>query len=157
MLERDTSASTSAMVCIPQTTLSVCQSISLMDISTCGSPQSAGAFAIPTGVSLNGAWPTIFSKPAPNRVGKFFANFCPQELEDIYQGSSLSREQPKAEGNDGKRKAIEGDCPICFMEFEPANEEIVWCRAACGNNIHKICFDQWAATQRAQGVRCVYW
>lgn len=43
------------------------------------------------------------------------------------------------------------------MEFEPDKEDIVWCKAACGNNIHKVCFDKWAATQRAQGVRCVYW
>lgn len=77
----------------------------------------------------------------------------------IYENSFLSRDQSiKAEdNNDGKRKAIDGDCPICFMEFEPAREEIAWCRVACGNNIHKACFDQWAATQRSQGVRCVYW
>jgi hypothetical protein len=42
------------------------------------------------------------------------------------------------------------------MEFEP-KEEIVWCKAACGNNIHKKCFDQWAATSAESGVRCVYW
>lgn len=43
------------------------------------------------------------------------------------------------------------------MEFEPDTEEIVWCRAACGNNIHEACFNQWAATKGAQGVCCVYW
>lgn len=32
------------------------------------------------------------------------------------------------------------------MEFED-DEEIVWCRAACGNNIHKGCFEQWAGTK----------
>lgn len=69
----------------------------------------------------------------------------------------LSRvEATSTEGNQGKRKPVEGDCPICFMEFG-RNEEIVWCKAACGNNIHKKCFDQWAATTRQSGVRCVYW
>ncbi|RJE23541.1 hypothetical protein PHISCL_04125 [Aspergillus sclerotialis] len=83
--------------------------------------------------------------------------FLSSELHEIYQGSSLSCEQAESKSdNDGKRKAVEGDCPICFMEFEVDKEEIVWCRAACGNNIHKFCFDQWAATQRSQGVRCVY-
>ncbi|KAF9885335.1 hypothetical protein FE257_013052 [Aspergillus nanangensis] len=82
--------------------------------------------------------------------------FLSIELREIYQHSPLSQEQPKAEDNGGNRKPVEGDCPICFMEFEPEKEEIVWCRAACGNNIHKTCFQQWAATQRAQGVRCVY-
>ncbi|KAL8812079.1 MAG: hypothetical protein Q9223_007384, partial [Gallowayella weberi] len=48
------------------------------------------------------------------------------------------------------RKEITGDCPICFMEFEPhKKEEIVWCKAACGNNIHKDCFDQWARAQQS--------
>ncbi|KAE8410187.1 hypothetical protein BDV36DRAFT_289779 [Aspergillus pseudocaelatus] len=80
-----------------------------------------------------------------------------QELREIYEGSSLSREQTKVDDdNGGKRKAVEGECPICFMEFEPDREEIVWCRAACGNNIHKTCFQQWAVTQHSQGVRCVY-
>lgn len=59
--------------------------------------------------------------------------------------------------SDGKRKPIEGDCPICFMEFDPSTETIIWCETSCGNNIHKTCFDQWAATTRQNGVRCVYW
>lgn len=58
---------------------------------------------------------------------------------------------------DGRRKEIIGDCPICFMEFEPEKEEIVWCKAACGNNIHKHCFEQWAKSQGVAKVNCVYW
>ncbi|KAI9042592.1 RING finger protein [Aspergillus affinis] len=81
--------------------------------------------------------------------------FLSSELLQIYQESSLSAPETTPKSNDGNRKAIDGDCPICFMEFE-ANEDIVWCRAACGNNIHKTCFQQWAATQRNQGVTCVY-
>lgn len=58
-----------------------------------------------------------------------------------------------------KRKEISGDCPICFTEFELGEEEIVWCRAACGNNIQKSGFEQWAKTQKEShaDVRCVYW
>ncbi|KAI9923988.1 hypothetical protein MW887_007446 [Aspergillus wentii] len=82
--------------------------------------------------------------------------FLSSELREIYEGSPLSRQQDKAEDNDGNRKAVEGDCPICFMEFEPDKEEIIWCQAACGNNIHKTCFNQWAASQRHREVRCVY-
>jgi hypothetical protein len=79
-----------------------------------------------------------------------------QELREMYQSSPLNSQKEQSEDNNGKRKPIEGDCPICFMELEPEKDEIVWCRAACGNNIHKACFQQWAATQNAQGVRCVY-
>ncbi|KAH8697285.1 putative RING finger domain protein [Talaromyces proteolyticus] len=56
----------------------------------------------------------------------------------------------------GKRKPIEGDCPICFMEFDAQNEQIVWCKNSCGNNIHKTCFAQWAATTQKRKVECVY-
>ncbi|GAA82577.1 RING finger domain protein [Aspergillus luchuensis IFO 4308] len=66
--------------------------------------------------------------------------FLSSELREMYNGSPISREQAHAEENrDGNRKPVEGDCPICFMEFEPDKEEI-----------------KWAATQQAQGVRCVY-
>ncbi|KAL3480001.1 hypothetical protein BJX99DRAFT_45679 [Aspergillus californicus] len=84
--------------------------------------------------------------------------FLSTELRDIYENSSLRQVKDKSEEaeTDGKRKPVEGDCPICFMEFEPEKEDIVWCRAACGNNIHRTCFQKWAATQQAQGVRCVY-
>lgn len=82
--------------------------------------------------------------------------FLSSELREMYQSSPLSSQKEQSEDNNGKRKPIEGDCPICFMELEPEKDEIVWCRAACGNNVHKACFRQWAATQNAQGVRCVY-
>lgn len=81
-----------------------------------------------------------------------------QELCEIYQGSFLALPQANPEDlTAGKRKPVDGECPICFMEFEPDKEEIVWCRAACGNNIHKECFNKWASMHRATAVRCVYW
>ncbi|KAJ5934731.1 hypothetical protein N7466_004278 [Penicillium verhagenii] len=76
------------------------------------------------------------------------------EVREIWQDSPLNRLQATSiEPTGGNRKPVEGDCPICFMEFEP-HEDTVWCKAACGNNIHKTCFDQWAATTRKSGVRC---
>ena len=83
-----------------------------------------------------------------------------QEIREIYEGSPLKQSQnnPSIGSHDGNQKPIEGDCPVCFMEFEP-EEALVWCQEGCGNNIHKACFQQWAATSTAQGtnVRCVYW
>lgn len=56
------------------------------------------------------------------------------------------------------RRAIEGDCPVCCEELEPAGEALVFC-GSCGNNIHRLCFDKWAAQGRRQGggsgVTCV--
>lgn len=60
------------------------------------------------------------------------------------------------------RKPVEGDCPICFSDMEEeGREKIVWCRAACGQNIHKECFEMWASTKRKQSgsnaqVTCPY-
>jgi hypothetical protein len=56
-------------------------------------------------------------------------------------------------GGGGKRKPVEGDCPICFCEMDQegeGGEPVVWCRAACGQNVHKGCFETWAATKRRQ-------
>ncbi|KAI0424743.1 hypothetical protein F5Y09DRAFT_129956 [Xylaria sp. FL1042] len=56
-----------------------------------------------------------------------------------------------SKAQDPKRKQIEGDCPICFTPFE-GPEDTVYCRATCGQNIHKECFEMWAATKR-RGAR----
>lgn len=83
-----------------------------------------------------------------------------QELKEIFENAPPIK--PAGSGSadtddPGNRKPIEGDCPICFMEFDAQNEQIVWCKAACGNNIHKTCFSQWAATSGKRNVQCVYW
>ncbi|KXH26169.1 SWIM zinc finger protein [Colletotrichum simmondsii] len=72
----------------------------------------------------------------------------PSELEEIFDKAPPIDSQ--ADGSkDKNRKPIDGDCPICFCELESDNKEtIVWCRAACGQNIHKECFETWAATKR---------
>lgn len=56
----------------------------------------------------------------------------------------------------GRRKPIEGDCPVCVMDFESDKaEDILWCRGACGNNIHRHCFEQWAKSKPG-APKCVY-
>ncbi|KAI4104095.1 MAG: hypothetical protein LQ339_003948 [Xanthoria mediterranea] len=71
--------------------------------------------------------------------------------------TSHHHENEKDTPSSNNRKEITGDCPICFMEFDPPTEEIIYCKAACGNNIHKDCFDQWARAQpSSSGVKCVY-
>lgn len=42
------------------------------------------------------------------------------------------------------------------MDFEEEHNELVYCKAACGNNMHKDCFEQWAKSQAGQVVKCVY-
>ncbi|KAI9734761.1 MAG: hypothetical protein M1818_006748 [Claussenomyces sp. TS43310] len=84
--------------------------------------------------------------------------FLSTELQTIFAGApttpqSLGRTSATASAP-GKRRPVEGDCPVCVMEFE-AGEDIVWCRASCGNNIHRQCFETWARSKPGE-VRCVY-
>lgn len=85
-----------------------------------------------------------------------------EELRDIF--ASCPRDGPKdsnekTNGEDKSRKPVEGDCPICFEEMSSrsGSEALVWCKAACGQNIHRQCFTMWAATKRqASKVTCPY-
>ncbi|KAI1137667.1 hypothetical protein F5Y05DRAFT_77241 [Hypoxylon sp. FL0543] len=71
------------------------------------------------------------------------------ELQEVFENAPPigTGDDPDAYAHDKNRKPLEGDCPICFMPFEGA-EDTVYCRATCGQNIHKECFEMWAATKR---------
>ncbi|KAH0089523.1 hypothetical protein KCU96_g8458, partial [Aureobasidium melanogenum] len=85
------------------------------------------------------------------------AAFLTSELQEIFDHAGpLPVETVHTEDKDGKRKPIEGDCPICCEELSQEKEAIVWCQAACGNNLHKTCFDQWTATKGHGQVTCPY-
>lgn len=60
------------------------------------------------------------------------------------------------EDSKGNRKPTDGECPICYMDLDEEHNKLVWCKAQCGHNLHKSCFDQWAKSQAGQEVRCVY-
>lgn len=76
------------------------------------------------------------------------------ELRDIFAAAPPIDEPGDEKGVSDKRKPIEGDCPICYSELEPHDaEKIVWCRAACGQNMHQGCFEMWART-KATKVTC---
>lgn len=86
-----------------------------------------------------------------------------EELRDIFANCPNPADDKAAGGqNDKNRKPIDGDCPICFEEMEsgPSKEALVWCKAACGQNIHRQCFDMWATTKRQShgpgGITCPY-
>jgi len=57
-------------------------------------------------------------------------------------------------GEDGNRKPIEGECPICYDELG-SKEDTVYCKAGCGNNIHKACMRNWMAASSGKGT-CPY-
>ena len=80
--------------------------------------------------------------------------FLTNELREIFSNAPALPSDVAGEPQDGNRKGLDDDCPICFMEFGEG-EDIVWCRAACGNNIHEACFDQWARTKMGH-VTCPF-
>lgn len=53
-----------------------------------------------------------------------------------------------SDGTGADRKPIDGECPICYMEFEPAKESITYCKAHCGNNVHQDCIATWLRSQQ---------
>ncbi|KIX00122.1 uncharacterized protein Z518_10259 [Rhinocladiella mackenziei CBS 650.93] len=77
------------------------------------------------------------------------------ELEEIFAHAPPI---PTDAGGNGKgnRKSTDGECPICYMDLDEMHNRLVWCKSQCGHNIHKSCFDQWAASQGDKKVCCVY-
>jgi hypothetical protein len=85
--------------------------------------------------------------------------FLSSELREIFaRAPPLPTETGDGSAKDGKRKSMEGeDCPICMVGFdESSTDETVYCKAACGNNIHQECFAQWAATKQNGVVTCPF-
>ena len=83
--------------------------------------------------------------------------YLPSELREIFYGAPpIPTSTSTSNDTDGKRKPIEGECPICYQDYEPERNELVWCKAACGQNMHKSCFDHWMAAQQGVTVRCVF-
>ena len=74
--------------------------------------------------------------------------FLSTELQQIFENAPPISPPSSELTEDKNRKPIEGDCPICFSELETkGGESVVWCRAACGQNIHRECFSMWARSK----------
>jgi hypothetical protein len=56
---------------------------------------------------------------------------------------------------DGNRKPIEGECPICYDDLDPGKDAIVYCQTSCGNNVHKSCIQTWIAMANSKAT-CPY-
>ncbi|KAK0391808.1 hypothetical protein NLU13_1307 [Sarocladium strictum] len=70
------------------------------------------------------------------------------ELQQIFENAPPISSPQESRTEDRNRKPIEGDCPICFGELDAeGGESVVWCRAACGQNMHRDCFGMWAKSK----------
>lgn len=80
------------------------------------------------------------------------------ELREIFRSAPIPVGHSSSETNDSdqRRKPVEGDCPICFTGLDArSSESIVWCRAACGQNMHSSCFKMWAKVKK-EAVTCPF-
>ncbi|MCJ1476629.1 hypothetical protein MMC13_005297 [Lambiella insularis] len=83
--------------------------------------------------------------------------FLSSELREIFAQAPLPpSSQSSTTKADPNRKPVEGDCPICFTEMEEEKDDLVFCQAKCGNNLHKECLEQWANSRAGKPTTCVY-
>ncbi|KAF8248331.1 hypothetical protein K440DRAFT_583555 [Wilcoxina mikolae CBS 423.85] len=96
----------------------------------------------------------ILSKVLKAREGLVYqAGLLNSELSEIFTGAPRGEEKGKGEG--GRKPLGQDDCPICYSGFrEGEGEEVTWCKAMCGTNVHKGCFDEWRRMVKG-AVTCV--
>jgi hypothetical protein len=89
--------------------------------------------------------------------------FLSDELQEIFAKAPVTRapdlgleeDEPDHSTRQVTRKPIDGQCPICVFDMEPG-EDIVWCRASCGQNFHQGCFEKWRQSKMGGRITCVY-
>ncbi|KAJ5963453.1 uncharacterized protein N7479_003329 [Penicillium vulpinum] len=80
-----------------------------------------------------------------------------KELREMIASSSLDRiVETSGIISTGRSKPIEGECPICFNDFN-SNQETMCCQV-CDNHVHEACFKNWKATALGAKdvVRCLF-
>ena len=87
--------------------------------------------------------------------------FLTSELNEIFEKAPALPGEKAEEGEvkDHGRKEVDGECPICCVDFaDTEGEGVVWCKSGCGNNLHSACFQRWAVQKRQSGghVTCPF-
>ena len=71
--------------------------------------------------------------------------------------TTSSPHKDSSSGSAVRRKQTSGDCPICYEDLETNTEGIVWCKAGCGNNLHRTCFEEWRQRSLMPELCCIFW
>ena len=83
--------------------------------------------------------------------------FLKSELVEIFRNAPpIVRVAAVDKEDNPNRKPIGDDteCAICYEIFD-GHQETVYCKAACGNNLHQECMDTWIKTNGANAT-CPY-
>lgn len=60
-------------------------------------------------------------------------------------------------GKHVERRSNDEECPICQGSLvNAARHTMLWCKRACGRNVHKECMEQWLQVSGGRG-NCVLW
>lgn len=75
----------------------------------------------------------------------------------VLEAPALEQE-PEDSPHAHERRAIEGDCSICFEDLSSGGDTL-WCTAQCRQNFHADCINLWHASQEANRrvKTCPYW
>ncbi|ETO36473.1 hypothetical protein RFI_00589 [Reticulomyxa filosa] len=102
----------------------------------------------------------IFSEAPKISIGVLANEAVRKKYHEKMGGEMITDKEADPDSNKGvARKACDGgDCPVCMDELDESKEELVWCKAQCGQNLHKECFTIWAkqSENRGESVTCVY-
>lgn len=79
------------------------------------------------------------------------------EVKGEEKGQKAEAEDAGSSDNEAiiERKPIEGDCPICFdpLQGSSGQQELTFCRLACGTNFHSQCMKMWSSQQKSSTER----
>ncbi|KAM3069442.1 hypothetical protein ACMFMF_008659 [Clarireedia jacksonii] len=90
----------------------------------------------------------VLRVPAPIRHQRVFLR---SELEHIFDVAAGITETGR------HRELIEGHCLICMDELQPS-DDLVWCEATCGKNVHHQCMNTWINEKHSEDctATCTY-
>lgn len=74
---------------------------------------------------------------------KYQLAFLSSEVREIFEKSPspvlTDGAEADAEHPSNRKPLDHNDCPVCFDALDPSKEEILWCKAACGNSMWIPC------------------
>ncbi|PSN63876.1 hypothetical protein BS50DRAFT_558106 [Corynespora cassiicola Philippines] len=82
----------------------------------------------------------------------------PTELRSLFASAPPIPDATTAQAaEDTNRKPIEGECPICYTEFDADDDRdaVAYCKASCGNNVHAECMAAWRRARSGKAT-CPY-
>jgi len=84
----------------------------------------------------------------------------PEITNNLKVSASLLNRYQSLQTNDNgevtqKKIDEEDQCPICLDDLYECDEEVIFCKYSCGNNIHRDCFEMYYQKKKTD-ITCLY-